>query len=143
MRVVLLVILFLSSAAFRSKETVSESVDLIELNHFYDKMGQIIYDQVIFYEKAPENGRFRVRAWCLADDREHPNRRPVKSETTGFYHVDWRDTDAKLLRHIKSRLLRETWTQADPEREDKKQLHESLRRSLIKKVGELNDFQPN
>ena len=143
MRVVALALLFICSAAFRSKDTASESVDAIELNHFYDQAGKPIYDQVIFYEKAPETGRFRVRGWCLVDDKQELTRRPIKSETTGLYHVDYYDTDAKLFRHIKSRIIRESWSQTDPEREDKKHFHESLRRSLIKKVSEQHDFQPD
>ncbi len=54
---------------------VSESVDLIELNHFYDRQGRHVYDQVIFYERLASTGQYRVRAWCLVEDRESLNRR--------------------------------------------------------------------
>ncbi len=60
-----------------------ESVDLIELNHIYDRKGQLSFDQVVFWERSPATGRFQVRAWCMVDDREELNRRPVKSEETG------------------------------------------------------------
>lgn len=109
----------------------SEYVDLIELNHFYDQKGGFVYDQVIFYERAPETGRFKVRAWCLVEDREQLNRRPVKSETTGLYQVDYHDTDQRLTRKLTSRLYRESWTQVDPERADKKIHDERLRITLV------------
>ena len=104
----------------KSNNSVDEYVDLIELNHFYDQLGRPVYDQVIFYERAPETGRFQVRAWCLVEDRESLNRRPVKNYETQLYQVDWFDTDQRFLRKITSRLYRESWTQIDPERVNKK-----------------------
>lgn len=109
---------------------VSENVDLIELNHFHDMRGRLVFEQVVFYERAPETGRFQVRAWCMVDDNADCNRRPVKNETTQLYQVDWLDTDHRLLRKITSRLYRESWTQTDPERDDQKRLPGSCRISL-------------
>jgi hypothetical protein len=111
---------------------VSESVDMIELNHFFDRQGRHVYDQVIFYERLASTGQFRVRAWCLVEDRESLNRRPVWNAITDQYHVDWLDSDQAILRSIRSPLFRETWTQYDPERLDKKHLEERYRLALIK-----------
>ncbi len=111
-----------------------EHVDCIELNHFYDQRGSLVYDQVIFWEVTSETGRFQVRAWCLADDRERPNRRPIKSETTGLYQVTFYDVDARMQRKITSRLYRESWTQTDPERDDKRVHPECQRVGLAKRV---------
>jgi hypothetical protein len=115
----------------RGGHTTEEHVDLVELNHFFDQQGRLVYDQVIFYERAPETGRFQVRAWCLVEDRESLNRRPVKNETTGLYQVDWFDADQRLLRRITSSLYRESWTQLDPERANKKVHDERLRISMV------------
>lgn len=111
--------------------TAQEHVDLIELNHFYDQQGRHVYDQVIFYEHSPETGRFLVRAWCLVEDREHFNRRPIKNIETNLYQVDWADKEQGLTRRITSRLFRESWTQLDPERANKKLLDERSRISLV------------
>lgn len=113
----------------------TEHVDSIELNHFYDSAGRLVYEQVIFYERAPETGRFQVRAWCLVEDRELLNRRPVKNESTGIYQVDWFDIDQRVRRTITSRLYRESWTQVDPERADKRVHDERLRVPLIRRHG--------
>lgn len=118
----------------RLANTAAECVDLIEMNHFYDRCGRLVFDQVIFYERAPETGRFQVRAWCMADDREHLNRRPIRNEITGRYQVDWFDSDKRLTRRISSKLFRESWTQVDPERENKKLLDERLRVSLVSRI---------
>ena len=71
-----------------SDGTLSECVDLIELNHFYDRQGKHVYDQVIFYERHPGNGKYHVRAWCLVEDRESLNRRPLRDEVSNLYRVE-------------------------------------------------------
>lgn len=120
-------ILFLLFAGIKFDSTVTTHVHAIELNHFYDMKGNPVYDQVIFWECAPETGRFQVRAWTIADDREIPNRRPIKNYATGLYQVDWYDTDKGIKRKVTSNLYRESWTQYDPEMRDKKVHHESRR----------------
>lgn len=139
MRLVLVALVALSSSAFRSPSVAVESVDAIELNHFYDKAGKLVYDQIVFYNFSPIDGCFHVRAWCLAEDLQQQNRRPIKNEVSGVYQVDWNDVDARILRRITSRQFRESWTQTDPEREDKKKLHETSRFSLSKRIGGTNE----
>lgn len=65
----------LMSVPISFPDQATEHVDLIELNHFHDQAGKLVYDQVIFYERAPETGRFQVRAWCLVEDPERTNKR--------------------------------------------------------------------
>ena len=121
----------------KGNHSIDEFVDLIELNHFYDQRGRLVYDQVIFYERAPETGRFQVRAWCLVEDRECLNRRPIRNYKTQLYQVDWFDTDQRLLRRITSRLYRESWTQIDPERANKKIHDERSRIAMIQSPKKL------
>jgi len=115
----------------KSSQVAEEYVDLIELNHFYDQQGRHVYDQVIFYEQTPETGRFQVRAWCLVEDRDSLNRRPVKNLESQIYQVDWFDTDQRMLRKITSHVFRESWTQVDPERVNKKIHDERSRIALV------------
>lgn len=116
---------------------VEEYVDLIELNHFYDSQGRHVYDQVIFYEEDPGTLRRQVRAWCLVEDRDTRNRRPVKNVETSLYQVDWFDNDQRLVRKITSRSFSETWSQIDPERANKKVLLEKYRIALIQNPKKL------
>jgi hypothetical protein len=111
-----------------------EHVDAIELNHFFDAKGRLVYDQVIFREWQPSTGRFHVRQWTLIDDRDPISKRPLKNEQTGIYSVEYFDADAKATRKVVSRVFKESWTQHDPEREDKKAFPESLRFALSKKI---------
>jgi hypothetical protein len=114
----------------------TEEVDLIELNHFHDCLGRHVYDQVIFYEWSDELQRYHVRAWCLVEDRETVSRRPTRSYTDNRVYVRWHDRDQNLNRHISSKHYRESWTQVDPERANKKLLDERLRTSLVKRSVE-------
>ena len=131
-------ILFLLLGVRAPSFYTEENVDLIELNHFYDIKGGHVYDQVIFYELDPATGKFFVRAWCLTEDNHtagtSENRRPIKNHTNDLYEVYWTDTSHSkpIKRKIKSRLYRESWTQTDPERENKKIHDERLRISLIR-----------
>jgi len=109
-----------------------EHVDAIELNHSFDARGKLVYDQLIFWERTPTTGRFQVRAWCLVDDRDGINRRPIRNDN-GLYECDVVDKNERLTRRIVSRLFRESWSQVDPEREDKKRHPESLRIELVKR----------
>lgn len=109
-----------------------EHVDLIELNNYHDSRGHLVFSQVIFYERNPGNGRFQVRAWCMVDDRELLNRRPLRN-INGLYVCELNDSNERLTRRIVSRLFRESWSMVDPEREDKRKHDESLRVSLVKR----------
>ncbi len=130
-------LLICALTSHKGNRSTNEHVDLIELNHFYDQQGRLVYDQVIFYELAPETGRFQVRAWCLVEDRECLNRRPTKNYETQLYQVDWYDSDQRLLRKITSRMYRESWSQVDPERANKRLLDERLRLSMVQNPSKL------
>jgi hypothetical protein len=111
-----------------------DSVDLIELNHFHDCTGKHVYDQVIFYEWSIEALAYRVRAWVLVDENDVISRRPVRYYETEMYRVRWHDRDQNIVRCISSRHFRESWTQIDPERANKKIFDERQRVCLTKRT---------
>lgn len=107
-----------------------QRVDLIELNHYYDDLGRHQYDQVIFYEWSPDFCRFHVIAWTLVE--KDLRKIPSKLPGSGDYAVHWYDRDARVQRQVLSRLYRETWTQSDPERSNKRWMEEKDRLCLAK-----------
>lgn len=133
------ILVVILSNPIRLADNTVEYVDLIELNHFYDSRARLVFDQVIFYERAPESGRFQVRGWCMVEDRESQHRRPAKNETSGLYQVDWHDGDQRLQRRITSRLYRESWTHGDPERDNQKIHSENLRIGFVKRIAVQKD----
>ncbi len=126
----LLPIILMTFGQSDGSSVLRESVDLIELNHFYDDLGRHTYDQVIFYEWSPEFSRYHVIAWCLVEDDQ--TRLPTRLPGSGEAQVRWFDRDIKRYREVRSKLFRETWSRVDPERDNKKVLEEKYRVSLLK-----------
>jgi hypothetical protein len=116
-----------------------ESTDLVEINHFYDDHGRLVFDQIIFYDwyytlhvpayqdRLPSSlsvNRFQVRAWRLLKvEGQLP-----REDAEGIYHSVWFDADQ--FRHIYSKAFKETWTQYDPELSEREWLPKELRVEL-------------
>lgn len=100
-------------------------VDLMELNHFYDEKGDLVFDQVIFYDWAARESRYNVRDWRLV---KNPSQLPQRDWASGGYHAMWQDGES--LRRVYSRQYRETWTQHDPELIERGFLPKEKRREL-------------
>lgn len=101
---------------------VSESVDQIHLNHVYDESAKPILDQWIFHD-ATDAG-WQIRAWRLdkgAQIQRHPS---------GDYMLLWHDGD--VLREVRAKLFKETWTQHDPEMRERSIYPADERRELMK-----------
>jgi hypothetical protein len=116
-----------------SQSTTHDHCDLAELNSFHDCNGRFVYDQVIFYEWRPDLSRYHVRAWCLVEDRDLVSRRPQRDYRTGLYVTRWQDRDQNVMRTITATHYRQSWTQVDPERANKKILDERDRLQLTKR----------
>ncbi len=109
---------------------IKQRVDLIELNHYYDSQGKHQFDQVIFYEWAPDYRRFHVIAWSLVEG--DLKRLPIRLPGSGLASLAWFDRDSQVHREVQARLYRETWSQSDPERTNKRWLDEKDRLCLAK-----------
>lgn len=110
-------------------EVYREAVDLIELNHFYDEQGRLVFDQVIFYDWS--EGRYNVQAWRLVKNHNQLPQRDWASAVTGVpagYSAMWQD--GEQIRHIYSKSIRETWTQYDPELLEREVLPKERRKEL-------------
>jgi hypothetical protein len=107
-------------------DPVEERVDLIEINHFYDEQGRLVFDQAIFYDWYEEDERHMVRAWRLV---KHPAQLPQRDWQNGGYLAVW--LDGEVLRAIRSESLSETWTQYDVELVEREWLPKERRRELL------------
>ena len=108
------------------EDVARESVDLIEVNHFYDEHGRLVFDQVIFYDWSQDDARYMVRAWRLVKNPAQLPQRDWKGG--GGYLVVWQD--GELLRHVRAQSIRETWTQYDPELVEREYLPKERRKEL-------------
>ena len=102
-----------------------QSVDLIELNHFVDDSGRHVFDQVVFYEWVESRSQFRVIAWRMV---KRPSQLPMRTFQPRGWQCVWQDE--AIMRNIWAPAYRETWTQRDPERVNRKHFAESDRPEL-------------
>ena len=107
-----------------------EHVDLTELNSFHDCNGRHVYDQVIFYEWSPSLHRYHVRAWVLSDNDKQPQR----DYRTGLWITKYTERDSNLSRTVTSTHYRRSFSQVDPERDNKRLLPEHERHALIRRL---------
>jgi len=106
-----LIAITLSTTASSPGDTILiDRVDLVEVNHFYDEQGRLVFDQLIFYDWEPEKSAYVVRAWRLLKTRQQI---PQRDWSRGDYRVVWQDGDA--MRTVRAQAYKETWTQSDPE----------------------------
>jgi len=113
--------------------------DLTELNHYFDAQGRNVYDQVIFYEWSPEHSVYHVRSWIIVEDSQ---RLPRRNYSNNIYKIRYTDRESKIERLITSTHFRESYTQTDPERDNKRLLDERLRHSLIKRLVRVPVVSP-
>lgn len=109
-----------------------EPVDLIEVNHFYDEQGRLVFDQIIFYDWSPRASHYMVRAWRLV---KSPAQLPQQDFRAGGYTAVWHD--GEVLRHVRAESKRETWTQYDPELVEREFLPKERRKELNMKPPRL------
>lgn len=106
-----------------------DKVDVIERNHLYDGKGELNFTQYIFWD-LDFRGDYHVIAWRMEKVDGSTIRPPHKDWRSGFYQMNFFDRDK--LRRISSCSYRETWTQVDPEVEDRKIRPVEYRRGLSK-----------
>jgi hypothetical protein len=101
----------------------------MEVNHFYDEQGRLVFDQIIFYDWSADDARYMVRAWRLV---KNPNQLPQRDWKSGGYVALWQDSGqgGEVLRHVHSKSIRETWTQYDPELVEREYLPKERRKEL-------------
>lgn len=101
---------------------VEDRVDLIIVNHFHDEQCRHVFDQVIFADLAPD-GVYDVVAWrLLKSPAQWPQRR------NGRWEAVWLDDDH--TRRVFAKVMREEWTQFDPELVARERLPKEQRRGL-------------
>lgn len=128
MHVAALNVLALLLLAILPREDVAEDrVDVVEVNHFYDCEGRLVFDQLIFYDWCPRAERHQVRAWRLM---KTPSQLPQRNWGGVGYLAVWQD--GEVLRRVHAASLRETWTQYDPELLEREWLAKEKRRELHK-----------
>ena len=103
---------------------VTDRVDLVEVNHFYDSHGKFVLDQVIYYNWCPQETRFHVVDYRLL---KSDMQRPIDRLGRDHFSV-WHD--GNVLRHVETTSFVQTWTQHDPEHRERVALSNDERQGL-------------
>ena len=116
-------------------DVARETVDLVEVNHFYDEQVRLVFTQIIFYDwqgydSRPDGvlvhgERYQVRAWRLA---KNPAQLPQRDWENGGYSAFWQD--GEQTRFVRALSFRETWLQADVELIEREVLAKERRKEL-------------
>jgi hypothetical protein len=109
-------------------EVAADRVDLIEVNHYYDEHGRLVFDQIIFYDWSATSNRYHVRDWRML---KTPAQIPHRSWKQGKFIAIWRDDG--VLRKVEAKAARESWTQYDPEFVEREFLPKDMRKKLKKR----------
>jgi hypothetical protein len=122
----LTVLINVAVAVVPRDDAVRESVDLIELNHYFDENGRHVFDQTIFYLWNEKDARYDAMGYRLV---KHESQLP-RPDCCGrkFWTVLWQDGDRH--RAITAHAYRETWTQYDVELYEREILPKEQRRKL-------------
>lgn len=120
----MIALLLLSIVPYQSPAVVSRTVDVVELNSFYDDNGRLVFDQNIFKDWSPSTVRHEIRAWRLV---RLPSQVPVRT-TEGLWMTVWSENDKTYM--IYARSLERTWTQHDPELIEREFLPKEKRKEL-------------
>lgn len=102
-----------------------DTVDLVEVNSFYDDQGRLVFDQTIFYDWSPPHGRYMVRAWRLV---KNPHQIPDLDHASGKWRCLW--NDGEVTRLVIAGQYRRTWEQFDPEHVERHYFPEKCRKGL-------------
>lgn len=112
-----------------AEDVARETVDFVEVNWFYDEQGRLVFQQAIFLDWNPDYCCEDVRASRLI---KSPGQVPRFDRVHGCYVATWQD--GELLRSVRAKAMRETWTQegvaGDPELNAREVLPKEHRREL-------------
>lgn len=104
---------------------LEDTVDKVEINHFYDPEGRLVFDQLIFYDWYAKDQRDQVRTWRLV---KSPEILPRRQWGSSLHLSHW--MDGEILRKVYARSVTETWLQHDPELAEREYLPKEERREL-------------
>ena len=106
----------------------ADTVDLIEVNHYYDESGRFVFKQIIFFDWCPRQCRYNVRAWRLIrSDGQLPKRDVQRRNFVAIWQ------DGTQFRRVKAKNYRQSWTQYDPEQFERRFVPKGRRKELAKK----------
>lgn len=107
---------------------LDDTADIVELNHYYDHRGDLVFNQLIFWQWCADQSVHRVFAWRIV---KSPQQFPLRDWQRDGYTTIWQDQ--RELRRVRSTATRRTWTQYDPEVLDRQHVPRVSRPGLARR----------
>jgi hypothetical protein len=120
------VFLSLSMSVVPAEYVAEDHVDWVEYNWLHDAEGKKIFGQIVYWEQG-EDGQDNVVSWRLW---KQDSQIPAYDPRQGLWKAIWWDSSACCLRRITSASKEHTWTQHDPELENRCGWPKERRRGL-------------
>ena len=108
---------------------LEDRADVVEVNHYYDKHGELVFDQLILWRWCGADCDHRVFAWRIVKSSQQM---PLRDYHRGGWVVLWQDQQE--VRRVRADSFRRTWTQHDPELLDREHVQQGHRRGLSKRA---------
>lgn len=119
-----LVLLLLS--ILPSNRVVTDTYDMVEVNHLYDDQARLVFSQVIWWDFFPGENDFHVQDWrFIKNPTILPRAKGCRYES---FFYDYKTP--KVWRRVWASQHKETWTQYDPERHDLVDYPQNFRKKL-------------
>jgi hypothetical protein len=97
-------------------------VDEVEINHVYDCQGRLTFVQAILWDHYGD--RREVVAWRIIQTAKD---RPIPA--SGEWSIPW-PSEAGSPSHVRAQWLSRSWTQYDPEMQDRRRVPVDARRGV-------------
>jgi hypothetical protein len=111
------------------EDVVRETVDMVEVNHYYDEAGNPVFTQLMFLDWEPKFNAYAIVAWRLVKDS---SQWPQRNYPSSGYRIVWNDNG--VLRNVTAKAMSQTWSQSgvdgDPELNQRDWLPKEHRREL-------------
>lgn len=120
------------------RSTVVDRVDLTEINHYHDDRGRPVFDQIIYYRFDAKESRYQVIDWRLLKQKDQLPLAHTSADGMPTYIAIWTDfKERDVRRKIFSTLVREIWTDYDPELLEREFLAENKREKLRPRIPSM------
>ena len=132
-------------------DIVYDTIDYLELNHFYNEQGKIVFDQYVFNTTHPVFDKEYVRQWRLIKD----SRSEIEKDEDGIpkyigspgFHLDLFNKvlifneglvgEKRVERRIKFIWFYESWTQYDVELDNREFIDKEHRVPFSNPIGHI------
>lgn len=132
----MVLVLGLLMGASQEEVVIEYRADVLEINHYYDDNGKLVFTQLIWWDWDGDD--HRVRDWRYLIDGVKVGRKHDNNNTACIRGRDAIWIERGMLIRVRSRSHITTWTQYDREVKDREHLPQCNRKGVLR-AGNFNE----